>query len=215
MESFDSRLKRFLGNEREIPLTLIVWAQNLLIPQLEIAKERQLDNLIFLSTHAFIQTFSENVLGKNGRDATRYFLQSFMDGSSPSEQFSLISDALHEMRNVMAHRLFSSRTHDIALDYRMTEGWQRDGYLLRVNPDVYTKQFIDAVNGGRLWKWDRFVSTEEMIKQKYLFVLKWLDLPKSDAISQKVGQLVRLIALADIQAAARVIDSEVYLRYGL
>src|SRR6476620_6032316 len=143
MESFENRLKRFIGNEREIPLTLIVWAQNCLLPQIQIAKEEQLDNLIFLSTHAFIQTFSDHVLGKSGPDGTKYFLQSFMDGSSPGDQFSLISAELHEMRNVMAHQLFSSRTHDMALDYRMHEGWRRDGLILLVNPVVYAQQFID------------------------------------------------------------------------
>lgn len=51
------------------------------------AKENRLDNLMFLSTHAFIQAFSEQALGKKGREATRYFLQLFMDDAVPNRQF--------------------------------------------------------------------------------------------------------------------------------
>jgi hypothetical protein len=138
-----------------------------------------------------------------------------MDGHTPEEQFSLISKELHEMRNVMAHQLFSSRTHNIALDYRMPEGWRHDGDLLHLNPNLYAQQFIDAVDGGRLWKWDQFVSAEQLIKQKYRFVAKWLDLPKSDAIAQKILQLIGLTKMADIQTAAKAVNGEVYLRYGL
>lgn len=67
MESFDDRLRRFLGSEDEVPLTLILWAQNLLLPGVRVARAKRLDNLLFLSTHAFIQTFSEKALGKLGR----------------------------------------------------------------------------------------------------------------------------------------------------
>ena len=70
------RLRRFLSHEDEVPLTLLVWAQNFLLPQVHMAKENHLDNLTFLSTHAFIQTFSDMALGMQGRTATQYFLQS-------------------------------------------------------------------------------------------------------------------------------------------
>jgi hypothetical protein len=215
MESFDDRLRRFLSHEDEVPLTLLVWAQNLLLPQVRVAKENHLDNLTFLSTHAFLQTFSEKALGIQGRAATKYFLQSFMDDTVSNRQFSQVSDEMHEMRNVMAHQLFSSRTHDVALDYTMPEGWCRDETLLRINPDVYAQQFIAAVDGGRLWYWKNFVTREQRIKQKYLFVRDWLDLPKKDGISQAIDQLTALTTLQDTQNAAAAVDAQINERYSL
>lgn len=215
MESFENRLRRFLSHEEEVPLTLIVWAQNSLLPQVRIARQNHLENLMFLSTHAFIQTFSEKALGKRGRAATNYFLKSFMDEGSHDRQFSQISAELHAMRNVMAHQLFSSRTHDIALDYTMAEGWRQDQDLLRVNPEVYAEQFMTAVDGGRLWQWRNFVTDEQLTKQKYLFVRDWLDLPKSDAITQAIGELTALATLRDIQNAAAAIDIQICQRYGI
>ncbi len=215
MESFGDRLRRFLSHEDEVPLTLLLWAQNLLLPQVRVAKERRLDNLTFLSTHAFIQTFEEKALGKQGRAATTHFLQSFMDEAVPNRQFSQVSDEIHEMRNIMAHQLFSSRTHEIALDYTMVDGWRRDQTLLRINPDVYAEQFIAAIDGGRLWQWKSFVTREQRIKQKYLFVRDWLDLPKTDAISQAINQLAALTSLQDIESAAAAIDVQINQRYNL
>jgi len=119
------------------------------------------------------------------------------------------------MRNVMAHQLFSSRTHDIALDYTMVEGWRREQTILRINPDIYTKQFLAAVDGGRLWQWKNFVTPEQRIKQKYLFVRDWLDLQKKDAIAQAVDQLTTLTTLQDIQSAAAAIDIQIGQRYNL
>ncbi len=214
MESFDDRLRRFLSHEDEVPLTLVVWAQNLLLPQVRVAKDHKLDNLTFLSVHAFVQTFSEKALGMQGRAATKYFLQSFMDGAVFDRQFSHVSDEIHEMRNVMAHQLFSSRTHDIALDYTMAEGWRRDQILL-INPDVYAEQFIAAVDGGRLWQWKNFVTREQRIKQKYLFVRDWLDLPKKDAIWQGIEHLAALTNLQDIETTAGAVDVQIKQRYNL
>ena len=215
MESFDNRLRRFLGSEDEVPLTLILWAQNLLLPQVRVAKEKRLDNLLFLSTHAFVQAFSEKALGKRGREGTNCFLRSFMDGPDPSNQFSQVSDELHEMRNVMAHQLFSSRTHDIALDYTMAEGWRRETALLRINPDIYADQFVAAVDGGRLWRWRDVIAREHRIVQQYRFVRDWLDLPKKDPIAQAVDRLADLATLEDIEAAITAIRVEITQRYNL
>ena len=215
MEPFNDRLRRFLAHEDEVPLTLLLWAENLLLPQLRVAKEKQLENLMFLGTHTFIQTFSEKVLGRQGRAATKYFLESLMDEAPPRRQFSRISDELHELRNVMAHQLFSSRTHEIAIDYTMAEGWRRDQAILRVNPDVYAEQFISAVDGGRLWKWRNFVTADQRLKQKYLFVRDWLDLRKTDPIWQTIETLTTLASIQDIQNAAAAIDVQMSQRYGL
>jgi hypothetical protein len=215
VESFTDRLRRFLAHEDEVPLTLLVWAQNLLLPQLRVAKENRLDNLIFLGTHAFVQAFSEKALGVQGRVASKCFFRWFMDDAMSDRQFSQVSDEIHEMRNVMAHQLFSSRTHIIAIDYTMAEGWRREPALLRINPDVYAEQFITAVDGGRLWEWKNFVTSEQRIVQKYRFVRDWLDLPKKDTISQAVDHLTDLTALQDILGAGIAIDAQIKQRYNL
>ena len=215
MEPFTDRLCRFLAHEDEVPVTLLVWAQNSLLPQVRVAIANRFDNLTFLSIHAFIQTFSERVLGRQGRDATRYFLESFMDKGVSSRQFSQVSDEIHEMRNVMAHQLFSSRTHDLVLDYAMAEGWRRDQTALRINPDVYAEQFIAAIDGGRLWQWKNFVTHEQRIKQKYLFVRDWLALPKKDPLWQAIDHVMTLTTLDDIQRAAAAADAQINHRYGL
>lgn len=207
MESFEHRLRRFLSHEDEIPLTLLSWAQNDLLLQVRVAKEGRLESLVFLSVHAFIQTFSEKVLGRRGHEATKFFLHSFMDEGSSDRNFSQVSDELHDMRNVMAHQLFSSCAHDIALDYTMSEGWRRDQTTLHVNPDVFANQFIACVDGGRLWEWRTFVAPEQRIKQQYLFIRDWLVLAKTDAIAKAVEHLAALTTLADIRASAAAVDA--------
>ncbi len=215
IEPFDDRLRRFLSHEDEVPLTLLVWAQNYLLPQVRMASDNSFENLVFLITHAFIQAFSEKVLGRRGPTATSYFLESFMDEVESDRQFSRVSDEIHEMRNVMAHQLFSSRTHDIAFDYGMAEGWRRDQNLLRLNPNVYAEQFIAAVDGGRAWSWKDFIKVEDRVKLKYQFVRDWLDLPKTDAIRQAVDRLAALTTPQDIEAAGAAIAAQITHRYGL
>jgi hypothetical protein len=216
METFANRLRRFaLGSPSEIPLTLLAWAQNILLPQVQMAKQHRMETLVFLSTHAFIQTFSEKVFSKHGPSATKYFLETFMDEHTTVRQFSLIAAELHEMRNVMAHQAFSSRTHDMAFNYRMLEGWKRDAGLLHINPDVYAEQFITTINGGRLWKWERFVTPEQLLKQKYVFIRDWLDLPKTDTIAKAITHLESLTTLQDIQGAEVTVKSLISQQYGL
>jgi hypothetical protein len=216
METFDHRLQRFLGSgEKEIPLTLLVWGQNVLLHQLGIVRQHKLEDMIFLSTHAFIQTFSEVALGKVGRLATLFFLQNFMDGSEEHQQFSLIADEIHELRNVIAHQVFSSRTHNIAINYTMAEGWKRDQNLLHINPEIFALQFEAALNGGRLWKWHPFVAKEEAVKQKYRFIRGWLDLPKSDLISQQIAKLEKATAMDEISRLEGPIKQAIEVRYKL
>jgi hypothetical protein len=179
------------------------------------AKQHRMETLVFLSTHAFIQTFSENVLGKRGESATKYFLETFMDEHTTASQFSLIAADLHEMRNVMAHQAFSSRTHAMAFNYHMPEGWKRDTGLRHINPNVYAEQFITAIDGGRLWKWERFVTPEQLLKQKYVFVHAWLNLPKTDDIAKAITQVKSLTTLQDIQAAEVEVKRLISQRYGL
>jgi hypothetical protein len=216
METFENRLRRFLntGGE-EIPLTLLVWGQNTLLDQLKIVRQHHLDDLIFLSIHAFMQTFSETVFDKAGLSAPEFFLSSFMDGTENDKQFSLIAPDIHEMRNVMAHRVFSSRTHNMAINYTMAEGWKKDQGLLHVNPEVFASQFEGALNGGRLWKWRKFTSNEDTVRQKYRFICRWLDLPKSDLIAQQIATLTKATTMQEIERMERPIKQVIEAQYKL
>ncbi|MFZ0285181.1 MAG: hypothetical protein WAL32_08110 [Terriglobales bacterium] len=215
MESFEDGLRRFLSAEREAPLTLLVWGQNVLLHQLGIVREKKFEDMIFLSTHAFIQAFSEIALGKVGRSATLFFLKEFMDGAKEGQRFSLIGDEIHEMRNVIAHQVFSSRTHRIAIDYTITDGWKKEPNLLHINPEIFALQFEAALNGGRLWKWHKFVTKEDAVKRQYSFVCNWLDLPKSDPISRHIATLEKATTIEEIRRLEKPVKQEIEVRYNL
>jgi hypothetical protein len=123
MESFKQRLKRFVDQgELEIPGWLTVSMQNYILPEIQHAKENRLFQLVFLGTHSIIQTVSEKLFDVRGPDGTKFYLESFVDGDTKDRKFSLISDDIHEMRNVMAHQWWSSSTHDVALNHEMPRG---------------------------------------------------------------------------------------------
>ena len=57
MESFKKRLKRFVDqDELEIPGWLTVSMQNYILPEIQVAKDKGLIQLLFLGTHSIIQT---------------------------------------------------------------------------------------------------------------------------------------------------------------
>jgi len=193
----------------------LVWGQNVLLHQLGTVREKKLEDMIFLSTHAFIQAFSKIAFGKVGRSATLFFLKEFMDGPKEGQQFSLIGDEIHEMRNVIAHQVFSIRTHHIAINYTIADGWKKEPDLLHINPEIFALQFEAALNGGRLWKWHKFVTKEDAIKRQYSFVCNWLHLPKSDPISQHIATLEKASTMEEIRRLEAPIKQEIGQRYKL
>jgi len=142
MQDPKSRLREFVdGHEEEIFLRMMVWAENELLPQVHRVNVSGCEVGLFLLTHGFIQTFMEKTYEQRGVGATTAFLKQFIDGARKKDRFSLIGPEMHEMRNVMAHQLYSSRTHDIAFDYRVENsieyglpGWQ--GELSRIERDA-------------------------------------------------------------------------------
>ena len=85
-----------------------------------------------------------------GPAGTKFYLENFVDGDTEDRKFSLISDDIHEMRNVMAHQWWSSSTHDVALNHEMPEGWKLAGDILHINPIIYAEQFARAFEKGEL-----------------------------------------------------------------
>ncbi len=215
MESFEARLKRFTdSSEHEIPLTILNSVTNFFLPEIQVAKEKSLDRLIFLGIHATIQTVSEKIFGKRGLEGTRFYLKHFVDGSTQDRQFSLISDDIHEMRNVVAHQWLSSRTHDIAINYAMPEGWKLDPNLLHINPDIYAEQFLASFGrGGPIWTYRQLVSDQELTIRKYQFIKDWLHLNKQSAIAQAIKTLETCTTTQDILNQETLIKQLIYKQY--
>jgi len=164
MESFEKRLKRFSTSSLdEVPLTILNSIANFFLPELRLAKEYKLDRLIFLGTHAIIQTVSERLFRKRGPKGTRFYFESFVDGSTYDTKFSLVSDSIHAMRNVYAHQWISTRTHNITIDYRTVEGWKKEADGLHINPDIYAQHFLDGFGmGERIWNWDQMMTHKDL-----------------------------------------------------
>src|SRR5438128_6298272 len=96
MESFKQRLKRFVDqDELEIPGWLTVSMQNYILPEIHVAKNNGLFQLVFLGTHSIIQTVSEKLFDVRGPAGTKFYLENFVDGDTRDRKFSLISDDIH------------------------------------------------------------------------------------------------------------------------
>lgn len=216
METRDERLKRWLDNEpSEIFGWMTVWAQNALVPQIRVLAKPNFEEALFLLTHGFIQAFMENVYDIRGRDATQCYLKWFVDGKTKLHKFSLISAEMHEMRNVMAHQIYSSLTNDIAFDYRLNSGWVRPASgTLHINPKVYADQFIDGLE-GRLHLRLSTQTRLQQVRQKYRFIAKWLHLSKTDPLNVEIKQLCEMPSLTTVRPAERKLRKLFRARHGV
>lgn len=107
METFKQRLKRFTDeNDLEIFGWLTIFLQNAYLHEIRLAQEARVYHCVYLITHAVIQMVTENMFGFKGKDGTRFYLESFIDGNTQDTTFSLITDDLHDARNVMTQRIF-------------------------------------------------------------------------------------------------------------
>lgn len=139
--------------------------------------------------------------------ATTYFLQSFMDNTASNRQCSQVSDQIDEMRNVMVHQLFSSRTHAPAFDCARAEGWRRDQALPRINLDVFAEQFIAAVDGGRLWQLK--LRRPRTTGPAEIPVRPWTGLTsqRRTPFGEAVDHLATLTTIEDIESAAALVNA--------
>jgi hypothetical protein len=216
MQDSITRLREYVdGHEEEIFLRMKIWAQNELAPQVQVVNKPGYEIALFLLTHGFVQTFMEKVYDLRGRVGTTEFLRRFIDGKKKKEKFSLIAVDMHEMRNVMAHQLYSSRTHAIAFDYRLNTGWDRIGSNLHINPKFYGDRFIAAIDGGRLRRWRRFTTRVALTKQKYRFIRDWLHLPNGDPLRLSIENIITLPTLSAIRAAEKPLRKAFKIRYGI
>lgn len=215
MESREQRLKRWLENDpSEIFGWMLVWAQNGLVPQIKLLAQPGFEEGLFLLTHSFVQTFMENYFDTRGRDATHLYLKWFVDGRKKLDRFSLVSDELHEMRNVMAHQIYSSQTNYIRYEYALTTGWARQNQHLQVNPRLYADRFIDGLE-GRVHRRLNSVTRLEQARRKYRFIAKWLHLGKADPLRAEIMKLCEQPTLTALRRSERRLKKSLRARYGL
>jgi hypothetical protein len=216
MLTLQTRLKGYLdGHESDIFGYMFMWAQNELEPQVQAANRPRHEAALFLLTHAFIQTFMDKTYNIKGPAATEGFLKRFIDGTKRKDQFARIASEMHEMRNVMAHQLYSSKTHDIAFDYRLTTGWDKIAGRLHINPKIYGDNFLASLNGGRLRHWQKFTTRVALTHQKYRFIIKWLDLKAGDLLRQQTEQLFLIPNVTAIRKAEKPLRKAFRARYGV
>ena len=191
MESFEKRLRRFtFGMSKEIPLTILNSYSNVLIRQLKIAGEKSLIDLFILGSHAVMQTTGEYIFGHGPLEATRFFLEAFVDGDTDDREFSRIASEIHEMRNASQHRWSSRRVHEIVIDNRIAGGWKEDSGKVVLNFRIYSQDFLGAFGpGGRIWNWEQYVSEEDLVLRKYGYILDWLGLEKSHPVATAIREL--------------------------
>jgi hypothetical protein len=216
METFDERLRRYMdGRPVNIFGWMTVWAQNELVPQIKRVNKSGNEVLLFVGCHTFIQGFMEKTYGIRGSQATHDFLSRFMDGRALHDRFSAISADIHEMRNVMAHQIYSAATHTIAFDYTLKTGWQRVGSNLHISPQVFGDQFIAALDGGRLRTWRRWTTPDLLIRQKWLFIADWLGLKRKDPLRLAVESFVKSPTLQVLVAAEPTLRQAFRATYGV
>src|SRR4030095_9745134 len=120
MEAVENRLRGFLRHGPEVLFGSILNSiHSFFNEQLAKAGEHRHEDLVFLGTHAVMQTVAEKMFGKTGADGTEFYLKNFVDHLSlVDRQFSLVASEVHEIRNVKAHMWMSSRLHEFIVDYR-------------------------------------------------------------------------------------------------
>ncbi|MDP8237270.1 MAG: hypothetical protein P9M08_12885 [Candidatus Erginobacter occultus] len=216
MESFEKRLKRFVNeNVEEIPLTLINSILNFILPQIEQANEHKHYELMLLGTHAIIQIVSENVFGRRGNIATKFYLENFVDGATKDTKFSLVSEVIHGWRNNIAHQWLSHRGHKLLPDSEMKEGWKYENNLLKLNPRIYGELFIKGYKTrGIFKKYRQLLTNPEKLIRKYEYIANWLDIrKKSDPIYQEITKLKLCTSSKNIQSQEGIIKNLIYRKY--
>ena len=217
IESFQARLHRFLFNSpEEIFFTILNSISNFTLPELRVAIEADLYNLAFLGAHSVMQTISEQIYGKTGLKATRFYLENFVDGQTEDTRFSAIAEALHSFRNVHAHRWSSRLSHAVGFDTAIKGGWRRDGKDLHVNPIIFMEYFSAGFKaGGAMWIMPRKLDQLTALRRKYRYLRQWLELPKKDPILYDIRSLENCDDLGAAQKQEAAIQTLLTRRFGL
>lgn len=217
METFQERLKRHIdSNDLEIFGWLTVYLHNAYWAEIYAAKQNRLYHCVYFMTHALIQMVSENMFGFRGKDGTRFYLESFVDGDSADTKFSLITEEIHDVRNVMAHQGYSSLQHRV--EYFADEiaaGWNRDGNTVLINPKIYADQFEKALGRGTLVDKYQQLTDELRVIRKYQYLRQWLGLDRNSPIAIQIKKLEHCATSQDLRTQETKIRTMIYASYNL
>lgn len=175
-ETKDRRLKRLReGSYVESIETLLNSIDNFFNNEIRAASENYQTSLLFMGIHASALTISEVLFNKSGHDGYKAFLKTYVDGDEMNKQFSLISNTIHNWRNLLAHQWIGSMGHEIGYDYSMNSGWELRENVIFINPRIYCEQYLSAFSaGGKIWNYrnifndSRLESVKSRIINKYL-----------------------------------------------
>lgn len=175
IETKVQRLKRLKdGSPVEAIETLLNSIANFFNNEIQLTPDQYQTSLLFLGVHAVALTISEAFYGKSGEEGYRLFLEAFVDGKTEDKKFSMISNTLHDWRNILAHQWIGSLGHSIEYDYKMIEGWKNGEDGLVINPKIYCEAYLSAFSAsGRIWKYESMFSDDDLEKIKQRIINKY------------------------------------------
>lgn len=181
VESKSKRLRRFVeGPPLEAFGTVLNSMKEFLFPQLERTLRCGSYDLFMLGSHSIVQFVGEYMLGREGEDTTRTFLERFVDGTPPNFRYSECAEDLHKWRNAIVHKWLWAEGRDFELDDNLDQGARMDEGVLRFNPLLYGEQFLASFEAsGALCLYLRYPRADpwewkELAVGKYKFIVNWL-----------------------------------------
>ena len=188
--------------------------QNSYALEIKDARTKKLYLSVYLLTHAVMQMVSENMFDLAGIDGTKFFLSHYVDGADNDKRFSLVSDDIHSVRNVLAHQGYSSLQHKVEyFNDQIPEGWKSVAGTTHINPAIYAEQFERALRRHEFVSEYEQQPAEQRMVRKYRFIRQWLRADKASAIAQEVKKLEGLSSMQDLQKQEVVLQQTILATY--
>jgi len=201
MQEWQERLASFLESDTEWTGYIFMTTWNDLLPEIQEAAKSHLLVMTFLGTHAVIQTVAEKVFGySDPEEATRFYLEHFVDKNEPERKYSTVAPEIHHIRNVMAHRAYSKAQHFTGYDWKLPGGFGWKGDQFHINPDRYVEDLVDG-SGNYSKVRRKLVKAEDLLRRQYGFIRSWLELPRGDALHEKIKTFQKLANLDALRSA--------------
>jgi len=215
MQEWQDRLKSFLESDTEWTGYIFMTTWNDLLPEIQEAAKKHMLVMIFLGTHAVIQTVAEKVFGySDPEEATKFYLEHFVDKKEPDRKYSTVASQIHHIRNVMAHRGYSKAQHFTGYDWGLSGGFEWKGDQFHINPDRYVEDFVDG-SGDYSKVRRKLVQAEDLVRRKYGFIRSWLELPNGDALHGMIKTFQKLPNLDALRKAEPALKEAILKKHGL
>lgn len=193
VEPFEQRLIRIVNDDfRATAAWLLSSIKTYFLPEIRAASENDLWSLFFLGSHALMQTVGQTVFGKGGLDATRFYLEKFVDGDPTDRRYSTHAELLHNTRNIEAHQWFGRQMHEHRLDFVQSEGCRLVDGMIHLNPKEYAGDFLSGFGrGGRIGMYEDLVEDDDLVLRKYEYVRRFIGVKGDHPISQRIRSLLQ------------------------